>query len=73
MVNFERGLQTAGLDQSLGLPYWDWTDGPNKEPLQLPLLATQDHWLDGIIKKYNNKTSRYTYCTFLWHFVHTSI
>ena len=59
MVNFERGLQRAGLEKSIGLPYWDWTDGPSKEPLQVPLLATQErHWLDGTIKKYNNKTAR---------------
>ena len=58
MVNFERGLHAAGLDESIGLPYWEWTDGPNTESLRLPLLATEErHWLEGMTK-YSNKTIR---------------
>ena len=30
MVNFERGLQAAGLDQSIGVPYWYVNSTPQK-------------------------------------------
>ena len=60
MVNFERGLHAAGLDESIGIPYWEWTDGSDKESLRLPSLATEEqHWLGGIIKGFNAQTFRY--------------
>ena len=53
MVNFELGLNTH-----IGLPYWDWTVGPETEILQLPLLAEEGPWLSGIKKTDNMPTTR---------------
>ena len=59
MVSFERGLQAAGLDPSLGLPYWDWTDGRDSQSLELPRLASEENWINGPIKRRGMLTSRY--------------
>ena len=56
MVNFELGL--LGQGTNVGLPYWDWTDGPDTEILQVPQLAEQGPWLSGIKKTDNMPTTR---------------
>ena len=56
MVNFELGL--LGQGSTVGLPYWDWTDGPENEILQLPQLAQQGPWQSGLKKTDNIPTTR---------------
>ena len=62
MATFERGLHSAGLKETLGLPYWDWTDGPDDDQLQVPCFADESNWLNGIIKNFSDPgdiTTRY--------------
>lgn len=53
MVNFE-----LAMDTTIGLPYWDWTNGPDTETIKVPQLAQQGPWLSGIKKTDNMRTTR---------------
>merc|ERR1711874_759246 len=53
LKNFELALHSAGLDTSIGLPYWYWTDGgevpsSGEVPVLLPEFAmTESNWISG--------------------------
>ena len=66
MVSFERGLLAAGLDPTIGLPYWDWTDGPDEQSIQLPRMARERNWRNGLIKGEGMLTNR-SYFDYSYH------
>ena len=49
MVNFEQSLM-ASMNNTIGLPYWDWTKGTETDELIIPKLAEEEPWSSGSIK-----------------------
>jgi len=57
LKQFELALHDAGLEDSKGLPYWDWTEGEDEDIVRLPDLATREPaWRTGEVPSVGRTT-----------------